>query len=73
MSGDGTLRATVKSISAQDVAALARMLEQGNGSYMVRVHKGRIVSIAKVSRPELVEPGMVGAVEVIVKEAAPGA
>lgn len=73
MSGDGTLRATVKAITAHDVAALARLLDQGNGSYMVKVHNRRIVSIAKVSRPELVESGMAGVVEVIVKESAPGA
>lgn len=72
MSHEGTLRATVTSVSAPNIAALARLLEQGNGSYMVKVHKGRIVSIAKVSRPELIEAHEAGAVELIVKEARQG-
>ena len=64
---DGTLRATVTSISEANITALARLLAQGNGPYMLKIHKRRIVSIAKIARQQMIEDAG-GRIEVIVKD-----
>jgi len=67
-----TLRAQVSRLNAASIKAVTQMMKQGNGTYLVEVHGGQIVSTAKVSRPERVPPGAPGDVEVIIKQP-PGA